>query len=276
MRRRLEVPLRCGDRGPRLRVATSSRCPGKLREFAELPLTCCSSVVFGAIECFVGFCQSNEGSNRFIHPQRHECSHMHLLFGSRTPWLLQMQHHACSSACLRFREVGGIPCQQPTGPADLAGVQTIDIIHSMIVMPCHVLAFCASARQIFTLVAMGLIVLQLSPAVAETTALIRWFLVLRMRLSHLGVCLQLAADLGGGRPGLLRNCGHLSHEETPAALLHFLSTFVSRCLADAHRTAAAVAIPSGGTAIKGALPLQGNLQSPLQGRHNSELQWSGG
>jgi len=44
---------------------------------------------------------------------------------------------------------------------------------------------------------------------------------------------QLAADLGGGRPVVVRSCGHLSHEETPAALLKALSAFVARALADA-------------------------------------------
>lgn len=43
---------------------------------------------------------------------------------------------------------------------------------------------------------------------------------------------QVAEDMGGGRPTVLQGCGHLSHEETPAALLEALTAFVTRCLAE--------------------------------------------
>ena len=41
-----------------------------------------------------------------------------------------------------------------------------------------------------------------------------------------------AADLGAPPPAILPECGHLSHEEAPQALLEFLTTFVRGCLAD--------------------------------------------
>ena len=41
-----------------------------------------------------------------------------------------------------------------------------------------------------------------------------------------------AADLGAPPPAILPECGHLSHEEAPQALLDFLTTFVRGCLAD--------------------------------------------
>ncbi len=59
---------------------------------------------------------------------------------------------------------------------------------------------------------------------------------------------QVAEDMGGGRPTVLQGCGHLSHEETPAALLEALAAFVTRCLAEAPASP-----PSGASSAAAAL-----------------------
>lgn len=87
---------------------------------------------------------------------------------------------------------------------------------------------------------------------------------------------QVAADLCGGAPAVLRHCGHFSHEESPAALLKALSSFVKRCLADAaSRSATATPTSDARSVSRSGLSLQGSSLPPLHSGRNADYQWSG-
>ncbi len=93
---------------------------------------------------------------------------------------------------------------------------------------------------------------------------------------------------------MLKSCGNLSHEETPAALLKLLSAFVARCLADApplsatpssaalsaaplSRTASGVSGRGGGVGADDAAPVKAAAVAARGAVGTQpELQYSGG